>query len=98
MEVMNLYRDMQREAKGFDLDSATDQLDNDIESLLRPDLPELRSLPLRPRGGVAPTPTAAELPAPVFPQGTAAVQPQQSLGQRFNIAQDPRFNILFPRG
>ena len=83
----------------FKLNSPMDELSDRIDSVFRPTLPGVRRLPT---GGKLFTPStgqAPSLPTPDFSQGNvSAVQQQPTLGQQYNILQDPRFKIAFPNG
>ena len=77
-----------------------DEISALIDRIIRPELPAIRRLP---QTGTLFQPSrntnqGANLPPPVFPQGNVAASQPQSLGQQFNIGQDPRYKILFPRG
>jgi len=84
----------------FDLNKPMDEISALIDRIIRPELPAIRRLPQTgtlfqpPRN----TNQGANLPPPVFPQGNVAASQPQSLGQQFNIGQDPRYKILFPQG
>lgn len=83
----------------FKLNSPMDELSDRIDNVFRPTLPGVRRLPT---GGKLFTPStgqAPSLPTPDFSQGNvSAVQQQPTLGQQYNILQDPRFKIAFPNG
>ena len=81
------------------LNGSMESLSNRIDRILRPSLPGVRRLPT---GGQLFTPTdqgSVSLPAPDLSQGNvSAVQQQPTLGQQYNILQDPKYRILFPGG
>jgi len=81
------------------LNGSMEDLSNRIDRILRPSLPGVRRLPT---GGQLFTPTdqgSVSLPAPDLSQGNvSAVQQQPTLGQQYNILQDPKYRILFPGG
>ena len=76
-----------------------EDLSDRIDRIFRPSLPGTRRLPT---GGQLFTPTdqgSVCLPAPDLSQGNvSAVQQQPTLGQQYNILQDPRYKIAFPGG
>jgi len=81
------------------LNGSMESLSDKIDRILRPSLPGVRRLPT---GGQLFTPTnqgSVSLPAPDLSQGNvSAVQQQPTLGQQYNILQDPKYRILFPGG
>ena len=81
------------------LNGSMESLSNRIDRIFRPSLPGTRRLPT---GGQLFTPTdqgSVSLPAPDLSQGNvSAVQQQPTLGQQYNILQDPRYKIAFPGG
>ena len=81
------------------LNSSMEDLSDRIDRIFRPSLPGTRRLPT---GGQLFTPTdqgSVSLPAPDLSQGNvSAVQQQPTLGQQYNILQDPRYKIAFPGG
>ena len=97
--VMDLYDDIKDSVNEFSLRRGIDELDQYLEDILTP--ATIRTRDLRAPVTVAPgQETRVNLPTGITgePVSQQAVSQPTTFGQRFNISQDPRFNILFPRG
>jgi hypothetical protein len=99
--LTGIFDDVRKELINYDLDSGIGDLSFEIDKILSPELSEVRNIVPYNRvpssSGI--TAQAPNLPSQISgtPVNTGVIS-NQNLGQRFNISQDPRFNILFPRG
>lgn len=99
-KATEIFDNVRSELNYYDLNRPIGGLNNYIDRIFRPDLPAVRALPTGTQL-FKPSTTAQgpSLPAPDLSQGsTAAVQQQPTLGQQYNILQDPRYRIAFPGG
>jgi hypothetical protein len=96
-DVMDIYDDIKKDLRNYDLDGGVDELNNYVDEIISPSVPEIRSLPTRLR---APAPRTAE-PKVELPSGVtgASINPQAVAAPvTQNLASLPlgeRYNILF---
>ena len=87
----------------INLNAPRDELSDRIDRIFSPSLGSVRNLPTREPifdFDTSTTDQAPSLPTGITgtPVNTQVVNQPQNLGRQFNILQDPRYNILFPRG
>jgi len=93
--LKEIFKDIRTELKYYDLNRGLETLSDYLDRLLSPGAQRAETAPRR-LTPVTPFSEQVELPSPDLSQGTtAAVRTQPVVS---NIGQDPRFNILFPRG
>ena len=96
--LKDIFDDIRKDTYQYDLEESKNSLENLIDEILTPEVPEIRSLPMKAPTRDTSAPQAT-LQTPNLTQGTtAAVQNQQAnFNQRFlNIGQDPRYKVAFP--
>jgi hypothetical protein len=86
--ISGIFDDVRKELGNYDLDSGIGDLNSVIDSVLSPELPEVRNLP--PLGTITSSGTTAQAPnlGPGNITGTpvnTGLLSQQPLGQRFNL-------------
>jgi hypothetical protein len=99
-DVMDIYDDIKKDLRNYDLDGGVDELNNYVDEIISPSVPEIRSLPTRlraPVSGITTPGPKAELPSqvsgtPINAQVVSAPLTQQNLA---SLPLGERYNILF---
>ena len=97
--LKEVFKDIRTELKYYDLNRGLETLSDYLDRLLSPGAERAEAAPVRLAPVTRTTEQTPNLPSQISgtPVNTGVIS-NQNLGQRFNISQDPRFNILFPRG
>ena len=99
-DITDIFDDLKRDFRSYDLDGGVDELNQYIDETLSPSVPEIRQLPTKlraPVSGITAPGPKAELPSqvsgtPVNAQVVSAPPTQQNLA---SLPLGERYNILF---
>jgi hypothetical protein len=95
--VKDIYRDLNKEFKNFDLQTPKDEFENILNRTLTPGVREIRRQP-QPTLNVLPSSSAPTTPGTPFTINTPAVSPNLGATQPNQLSFGERFSILFPGG
>ena len=95
--VKDIYRDLNKEFKNFDLQTPKDEFENILNRTLTPGVREIRRQP-QPTLNVLPSSSAPITPGTPFTINTPAVSPNLGATQPNQLSFGERFSILFPGG
>ena len=85
--IKDIFDDIRKDAGSYDLEESKNSLEQLINEILTPEVPEVRNLPLRPIEGTGTTAQApVNLPSQITgtPVNTGVIS-NQNFGQRFNL-------------
>ena len=86
--IKDIFDDLRKDSSRYDLEDSKDSLEQLINEILTPEVPEVRNLPLRPVQGTGTTGQGASLPPQITgtPVNTGVIS-NQNLGQQFGLNQ-----------
>ena len=97
--IKDIFDDIRKDAGSYDLEESKNSLEQLINEILTPEVPEVRNLPLRPVEGTGTTAQApVNLPSQISgtPLNTGVISSQQTLGQQFNLLPtQQKIDLLF---
>lgn len=97
--IKDIFDDIRKDAGSYDLEESKNSLEQLINEILTPEVPEVRNLPLRPVEGTGTTAQApVNLPSQITgtPLNTGVISSQQTLGQQFNLLPtQQKIDLLF---
>jgi len=86
--IKDIFDDLRKDSSRYDLEDSKNSLEQLINEILTPEVPEVRNLPLRPIKGTGTTAQAPNLPSQISgtPVNTGIIS-NQNLGQQFGLNQ-----------
>jgi hypothetical protein len=96
--VKDIFKNLNREFRGFDLETPKDEFENIINRAITPGVRDIRRQPINRSINVLPSSSAPTAPGTPFTINTPPVSPNLGAVQPNQLSFGERFSILFPGG
>ena len=95
--VKDIFKNLNREFRGFDLETPKDEFENIINRAITPGVRDIRRQPINRSINTLPSTSALTVPGTTFTNNTPPVSPNLASNQQKELSFGERFSILFPR-
>ena len=96
--VKDIFKNLNREFRGFDLETSKDEFENIINRAITPGVRDIRRQPINRSINLLPSTSAPTAPGTPFTINTPPVSPNLGAVQPNQLSFGERFSILFPGG